>query len=48
MVIQLGKNNFNLINARVTFKNVPLHKIEQFVFKDITAAYEAFKKITDI
>ena len=48
MVIQLGENNFNLINARVTFKNVPLHKIEQFEFKDITAAYEAFKKITDI
>jgi glutamyl-tRNA reductase len=48
MVIQLGENNFNLINARVTFKNVPLHKLEQFAFKDITAAYEAFKKITDV
>ena len=44
----MSKNNFELLNARVTFKNVPIHKIEKFSFKDVAAAYESFKKIPDV
>jgi len=33
------------MNARVTFKNVPLHTLSKFAFKDIIAACEEFKKI---
>jgi len=44
----LSENNFEIINARVTFKNIPLYKIEKFSFKDIPAALEAFKKISNI
>ena len=34
----------NIINARVTFRNSPIHILEQFTIKDIDAAYEKFKK----
>ncbi len=44
----MSKNNFQIINARVTFKNVPIFKIDKFSFKDLTAAYESFKKISDV
>jgi len=40
--------NFNIINARVTFKNVPIHKLEKYAFKDLKAASESFKKISDV
>ncbi len=44
----MSENNFDLINARVTFKNVPLDKLERFSFKDIPAACESFKKISGV
>ncbi|MEX1995829.1 MAG: glutamyl-tRNA reductase, partial [Nitrosopumilaceae archaeon] len=44
----MNKNNFNLINFRVTFKNIPIHKLEKFAFKDVTAACESFKKISGV
>jgi len=44
----VSENNFDLINARVTFKNVPLDKLERFSFKDIPAACESFKKISGV
>jgi glutamyl-tRNA reductase len=44
----MSNKNFEIINARVTFKNMPIHKIEKFSFKDITSAYEAFKKISNV
>ena len=44
----MSENNFEIISARVTFKNIPLYKIEKFSFKDIPAALEAFKKISNI
>lgn len=44
----MSKKNFNVINARVTFKNLPLHRLANFSFKDIPAACEAFKKISDV
>ena len=36
--------NQNIINARVTFRNSPIHILEQFTIKDIKNAYEQFKK----
>ncbi|AJM92979.1 glutamyl-tRNA reductase [Nitrosopumilus piranensis] len=36
--------NQNIINARVTFRNSPIHILEQFTIKDIETAYEQFKK----
>jgi glutamyl-tRNA reductase len=42
------ENNFDIINARITFKNIPIHKIGSFSFKDLTAACETFKKISDV
>ena len=36
--------NQNIINARVTFRNSPIHILEQFTIKDIENAYEQFKK----
>ncbi len=39
---------FDVLNARVTFKNVPLHSLARFAFKDINIAAEAFKKIPGV
>ncbi len=36
--------NKNIINARVTFRNSPIHVLERFTFKDLDEAYERFKK----
>jgi len=33
-----------IINARVTFRNSPIHVLERFIFKDVGAAYEQFKR----
>ena len=44
----MEQNNFDLINARVTFRNIPLYKISKFSFADVKAASEAFKKIPGI
>jgi len=44
----MSKNNFQIINARVTFKNVPIYKLDKFSFEDLTVAYESFKKISDV
>ncbi len=44
----MNKNNFNIINFTVTFKNIPIHKLERFAFKDITAACKSFKEISGV
>lgn len=44
----MSETNFKVICVRVTFRNLPFHKLEKFAFKDIPAAYEAFKRIPDI
>jgi len=36
--------NQNIINARVTFRNSPIHILEKFTIKDVENAYEQFKK----
>ena len=44
----MSENKFNIINFKATFKNIPIHKLERFTFKDITAACETFKKISGV
>jgi glutamyl-tRNA reductase len=36
--------NQNIINARVTFRNAPIHILEKFTIRDMENAYEQFKK----
>ena len=40
--------NQNIINARVTFHNSPIHVLEQFTLKDVENAYEQFKKHSEL
>ena len=44
MVNEMSKNNFQIMNARVTFRNMPLYKLANFSFKDISAACKSFKE----
>ena len=44
----LAEGNFKIINARFTHKNIPIHKLERFSFKDIPTAANEFKKISDV
>ena len=39
---------FDVMNARVTFRNVPIHELSKFAFKDVWAAAEEFKKIPGV
>jgi glutamyl-tRNA reductase len=36
--------NQNIINARVTFRNAPIHILERFTIRDLESAYMQFKK----
>ena len=40
--------NQNIINARVTFRNSPIHILEKFTIKDIENAYQQFKKHSEL
>ena len=44
----MSKVSFDVLNARVTFKNVPLHTLSKFTFKDVAKACEEFKKIPGV
>jgi len=44
----MTEGNFKIINARFTHKNIPMHKLEKFSFKDIPSAADEFKKISDV
>ena len=44
----MSKISFDVMNARVTFKNIPLHILSKFTFKDINKACEEFKKIPSV
>ena len=39
---ELSENNFQIMNSRITFRNIPLHKLVNFSFKDVTAASKSF------
>src|ERR671926_1038559 len=34
-----------IVNARVTYRNAPIHLLEKFTFKDIDSAHKAFIEI---
>jgi len=38
----------NIINARVTFRNSPIHVLERFTFKNIEETYKNFKNHSDL
>jgi len=44
----VGTNNFDLLQARITFKNIPIYKLQSFSFKDVAVASESFKKIPGV
>ena len=44
----MSKISFDVMNTRVTFKNIPLHRLSKYVFKDVTAACQEFKKIPGV
>ncbi len=44
----MSQVHFDVMNARVTFKNVPLHALAKYTFKDVLAASEEFKKISGV
>jgi len=39
---------FDVMNMRVTFKNVPIHELSKFAFKDVDVACKEFKKIPGV
>ncbi len=47
-MIGLGQVSFDVMNARVTFKNIPLHTLSKFTFKDVVSACAEFKKIPSV
>jgi len=47
-VYGLSQVSFDVVNARVTFKNIPIHTMSKFSFKDIPAACAEFKKIPGV
>ena len=44
----MSENNFQIMNARVTFNNVPIHKLANFSFKDIPTACKSFMEISGV
>ena len=44
----MGQVSFDVLNARVTFKNIPLHTLSKFTFKDVAVACTEFKKIPGV
>ncbi|MCE9651543.1 MAG: glutamyl-tRNA reductase [Nitrosarchaeum sp.] len=44
----MSEISFDIINARVTFQNVPLHALSRFRFEDLKTACETFKKIPGV
>ncbi|WP_316506408.1 glutamyl-tRNA reductase [Nitrosopumilus sp.] len=44
----MNKISFDVMNARVTFKNIPLYTLSKFTFKDVIKACEEFKKIPGV
>lgn len=37
-------NKFNVLNARIVYRKVPIHTLERFTFKDLASAYRIFGK----
>ena len=43
-----GNVSFDVMNTRVTFKNIPLYALSKFAFKDVAAAREQFRKVPGV
>ncbi len=43
-----GRRQQKIINARVTFRNSPIHVLERFVIRDMQDAYRQFRKHSDL
>ena len=43
----MTENNFQIMNARITFRNIPLHKLANFSFKDVPTACKSFIENAD-
>lgn len=46
--MMMAETNYDIINARFTYKNIPLYKLEKYSFNDLTVAYDSFKQITGV
>ena len=44
----VDNTSFDIVNAQVTFKNVPLHILSKFAFKDTIEACKKFKEVPDV
>lgn len=44
----MAGEEIEVINARLTHRNLPLYKLERFAFKDRAAAYDAFRRIPGV
>ena len=44
----MAGNSFDIINARFTYKNVPLYKLEKYSFTDLAVAYDSFRQISGV
>lgn len=40
--------NYNVVNARVTFRNSPIHVLERFTFRNLDNAYNQFMSHSDL
>lgn len=44
----MTEGGFDIINARFTYKNIPLYKLERYSFDDRAAAYDSLKHIPGV
>lgn len=44
----MSEVKFDVLNTRVTFKNIPLHALSRFAFKDVNSACKSFKNIPGV
>ena len=44
----MSESDFDIMNMRVTFKNIPLYALSRFAFKDVNEAIMAIKQIPEI
>ena len=48
MTMSIVAQSLQVINARVTYRNAPIHLLERFTFKDLDRSYKAFLEKTGL
>jgi glutamyl-tRNA reductase len=48
MTMSIVAQSLQVINARVTYRNAPIHLLERFTFKDLVRSYKAFLEKTGL